>query len=309
MNRQEFFVELMSTLIGKQISLSDKIALTKAELEMNCAKVSDEIGSPLEVNMDEGTEPCPFYCSSIDKPFDFVWVGINPGGVLKAWKKLNFSWENTTWQELADFCVPTDDIRANEKNGYQFLKEDVESEYYKFFLRFHLALIDGEIFNNWTDLKERHADVEQLFIERVAKYSILNADLIPYKYRSISFKATKKLRNDANYENYFRRLIQFIEAETSPDAWIVFYGAPTEVGKLFKKFAPDWKVPKRKDFFRVVVPKKDGTDCQPRYFCTFTHGQRKIFLSPSLTGQCPSPIRNRLDVLIKDLKTFEQTVK
>lgn len=60
----------MQKLIGKKISLQEKISLNKSELEASCAKLSEEIGTRFEVNIERGREPCPFYCSNIDKPFD-----------------------------------------------------------------------------------------------------------------------------------------------------------------------------------------------------------------------------------------------
>ena len=191
-------------------NFSVKISLSRAELESNCDKISDAIGTRLTVDMTSGYEPCPFCCSNIDAPFDFVWVGLNPGGVLKSWQDLNFSWQ-TTWQELADFCVPRGDILTDEKNCWQYLKRgNVESNYYRFFLRVLTALTTGEIYGKRGDLRKHCADVEKFFIERFAQYSILNADLVPYKSTNIDFTA-KNLLDDANYKNYFRRLIDFIE--------------------------------------------------------------------------------------------------
>lgn len=112
----------MEALIGKSINLGDPIGQNKAELEASCAKLKEELGTEFVVNPNEGNEPCPFYCSSINKPFDFVFIGMNPGKVLKEQENSHlFSWENTTWQELADFCVPNN-IRG-KINGYQLVKK------------------------------------------------------------------------------------------------------------------------------------------------------------------------------------------
>lgn len=291
----------METLIGKPINLSDTIALSKSELEASCKKLSAEIGTTFEVNMDEGREPCPFFCSSIDKPFDFVFVGLNPGKPLKALEGL-FSWQHTTWQELVDFCVPTD-IRG-EKNGYQFLKaNNVESDYYQFFLRLHVALTTGEIFNTWDDLKKRHADVEKFFIEHIATHSILNADLVPYKSdKTPKFNATGLL-DDTSYVNYFRQLIQFIETESTPDAWIVFYGGREEIKNLLNSFAPSWQVPTKTLRLRADETKNYS------YFYLFAEGKRKILLLPFLlTPYSTSSIYNNISILIDQLKFFEKIV-
>ena len=154
MNRQKVFLEMMETLIGKQINFEDVIGQSKDALEENCAKLSSEVGNPFTVDMDNGNEPCPFYCSSIYKPFDFVFIGINPGRALEHHNELGFSWQNTTWQDLVDFCVPISDIRSHEKDIYQFVsKNNVGSDYYNFFLRFHVALTGGDVFNHWKSWK------------------------------------------------------------------------------------------------------------------------------------------------------------
>ena len=301
MNRQKKFVEMMEALIGKSINLRDPIGQNKAELETSCKKLSDEIGTPFIVNPDEGNEPCPFYCSSIDKPFDFVFVGINPGKVLEEQENSHlFSWENTTWQELANFCVPTD-IRS-EMNGYQLVKKNnVESPFWKFFLRFHVALTGGEVFNTWTELKNHHANPEKFFIEHVASHSILNADLIPYKYReTFEFKTTNLLK-DPNYEKYFCQLIQFIETESATDAWIVFYGKSDVVQELLKNFAPDWNVPQEANLH--IKPEPNG---KTNHFYIFNREQRKILLSPFLTGKFSQPMSKHIDILVDAMKNFEK---
>ena len=296
MNRQKVFLEMMETLIGKQINFEDIIGQSKDALEENCAKLSSEVGNPFEVNLDgEAKEPCPFCCSSMDKPFDLVWVGLNPGKPLKSCEGL-FSWQNTTWQELVDFCVPTSDIRENEKNIYHHLKD---SEYYKFLLRMHTALTTDKIYNTWDELKNNHADVEKFFVEHFAKYSILNADLVPYKSNTTTFNA-KKLLDDESYGNYFRKLIQFIEQETKPDAWIIFYGARPEVQKLLNKFAPDWNVPDKNLYIKI-----DG-HTKGNHFCLFNKGRRKILLAPFLiSGQNTSPLYYNLNPLIDAMKELE----
>lgn len=308
MNRQKVFLEMMETLIGKPINFEDTIGQSKDALEENCAKLSSEVGNPFEVNLDEAKEPCPFCCSSIDKPFDLVWIGLNPGGPLKSCKGL-FRWQHTTWQELVDFCVPTSDTRENEKNIYHYLKD---SDYYQFLLRFHLALETGEIYNKWGELKNNHADVEKFFVDHFAKYSILNADLVPYKSNTTTFNA-KKLLDDESYGNYFRKLINFIKEETKPDAWIIFYGK-TGYSKdekafgtrdLLEKFTPHWNVPKKGDFLPITVTTKSSKKSQPRYFYTFSHGQRKILLSPFLSGGSSSSIASQLEVLINKMKELE----
>lgn len=307
MNRQKKFVEMMEALIGKSINLGDPIGQNKVELEASCAKLKDELGTEFVVNPNEGNEPCPFYCSSIDKPFDFVFIGMNPGKVLEAQKKLNlFSWENTTWQELADFCVPTD--IHGKMNGYQLVKKNnVDSDYYKFFLRLHLALTGGEVFNTWSELKNRHANPEKFFIEHIASHSILNADLVPYKYKETpKFKITNLLK-DPNYEKYFRQLIQFIEEETKPDAWIIFFGKTGYSDKgtrdLLEKFAPHWNTPKKDEWIPIYGINKSGEKSKkPNYFYFFHKDKQKILLSPFLRPDTGAPIRNHLNLLIDELK-------
>lgn len=294
MNRQKVFLEMMETLIGKPINFEDSIGQTKDALEENCTKLSSEVGNPFEVNLDEAKEPCPFCCSSINKPFDLVWVGLNPGGPLDACEEL-FRWQHTTWQELVDFCVPTSDTRENEKNIYHYLKD---SDYYQFFLRFHLALATGEIYNKWGELKNNHADVEKFFVDHFAKYSILNADLVPYKSNTTTFNA-KKLLDDESYGNYFRKLINFIEEETKPDAWIIFYGARPAVQQLLNKFAPNWNVPDKNLYIKL-----DG-HTRGNHFCLFNKGRRKILLSPFLSGRHKSPLYGNLNPLIKAMKELE----
>ena len=206
MNRQEIFIEMMSALIGKSIAPSEVIGLSKVELEQSCARLSDLTGNtvPFVVDMDSGYEPCPFICSS-NRPFDFVWIGLNPGGVLKDWQK--FSWQNTTWRELANFCVPKDDIRASEKNIYHFLKKDVESKYYKFFLRFHAALIDGEIYNDWTELTTRHSDVEKFFCRTLLDSLDFKCRTCPVQIRQDLFHQEKFYRR---YE--LRRILSAVDS-------------------------------------------------------------------------------------------------
>ena len=314
MNRQKVFLEMMETLIGKQINFEDIIGQSKDALEENCAKLSSEVGNPFTVDMDNGNEPCPFYCSSIDKPFDFVFIGINPGRALEHHNELGFSWQNTTWQDLVDFCVPISDIRSHEKNGYQFVsKNNVGSDYYNFFLRFHVALTGGEVFNTLKELENRYGNPEKFFIEHIASYSILNADLVPYKYKETPNFNAENLINDSNYGNYFRKLINFIEMETKHDAWIIFYGKTGYYKNkkafgtrdLLEKFAPHWNVPKKDDFFPITVIKKDGKKSDPRYFCFFKKGQRKILLSPFLSGKYKSPIFSNLNPLIDAMKELE----
>ena len=301
MNRQKKFVEMMEALIGKSINLGDPIGQNKAELEESCKKLSDEIGTPFVVNPNEGNEPCPFYCSSIDKPFDFVFIGMNPGKVLEAQKELNlFSWENTTWQEIAEFCVPTDIY--GEMNGYQLMKKNnVESPFWKFFLRFHVALTGGEIFNTWDDLESRHADTEEFFIEHIASHSILNADLIPYKFRKTKEFDVTKILDDASYGEYFRRLVNFIETESAPNAWIVFYATTNAVKNLFDRFAPDWNVPPKANLDLKPEPNR-----KTNHFYIFNRGQRKILLSPFLTGSPPQPMSKHIDILVDAMKNFEE---
>lgn len=300
MNRQKVFLEMMETLIGKPINFEDSIGQTKDALEENCTKLSSEVGNPFEVNLDEAKEPCPFCCSSIDKPFDLVWVGLNPGGPLDAGEGL-FRWQHTTWQELVDFCVPTSDTRENEKNIYHYLKD---SDYYQFFLRFHLALATGEIYNKWGELKNNHADVEKFFVDHFAKYSILNADLVPYKSNTTTFNA-KKLLDDESYGNYFSKLINFIEEETKPDAWIIFYGKTGYKGygtrDLLEKFAPHWNVPKKREFTRIY-----GAEDDYNYFYLFSNGRQKILLAPFLkSGANTSKLYGNLNPLIKAMKELE----
>ena len=307
MNRQKKFVEMMEALIGKSINLGDPIGQNKVELEASCAKLKEELGTEFVVNPNSGNEPCPFYCSSIDKPFDFVFIGMNPGKVLKEQENSHlFSWENTTWQEFAEFCVPTD--IHGEMNGYQLVKKNsVESDYYKFFLRLHLALTGGEVFNTWSELKNRHTNPEKFFIEHIANYSILNADLIPYKYRETPKFNTTNLLKDPNYKKYFHKLIQFIEAEAKPDAWIVFFCNPNKVMELLKKFAPDWKIPKKENCFKLRGIKANGEKGKRNYsFYNFTRGQHKILLSPFLRPDYQAPIYNHIDLLVNKLKEFEE---
>lgn len=300
MNRQKVFLEMMETLIGKQINFEDVIGQSKDALEENCAKLSSEVGNPFTVDMDNGNEPCPFYCSSIYKPFDFVFIGINPGRALEHHNELGFSWQNTTWQDLVDFCVPISDIRSHEKDIYQFVsKNNVGSDYYNFFLRFHVALTGGEVFNTLKELENRYGNPEKFFIEHIASYSILNADLVPYKYKETPNFNAKNLLNDANYGNYFRKLINFIETETKPDAWIIFYGARPEVQILLNKFAPDWNVPDTNLYIKI-----DGYT-KGNHFCLFNKGRGKILLSPFLSGKYKSPIFSNLNPLIDALKELE----
>ena len=301
MSRQKIFVELMATLIDKQINLNDKILLSRTELESNCDKLSDEIGTRLAVDMNSGYEPCPFCCSHIDEPFDFVWVGINPGGVLNSWQDLNFSWQ-TTWQELTDFCVPRGEIRTDEKNCWQYLKRgNVESNYYRFFLRVLTALTTGEIYNKRGDLRKNYADVENFFIERFAQHSILNADLVPYKSTNIDFTA-KNLLNDASYKNYFRRLIRFIEEESKPDAWIIFFGAREDVWQLLHEVAPDWNVPAQNDCIKIYGKQHKRAN----NFYLFARGRQKILLSPQINER--SELIDCMGNLIDVLKNFERTL-
>lgn len=294
MNRQKFFAELMATLIGKPIDLDEKISLSRRELETSCEKLSAEINNTkFKIDIENCYEPCPFLCNNFDRPFDFVFVGLNPGGALNPWEK--FSWERTTWHDLANFCVPND-IRADEHNGYRFLSKSVAKiPYYQFFLRLHVALTGGEIFDTWGDLQKRHADTEKFFVEHIAAHSILNTELVPYKSDGISFTA-KNLVNDATYGKYFRRLVDFIETESATDAWIVFYGATSQVKKLFGKFAPHWKVPSQNLYLKV-----DGYNRGNR-FHIFKRGRRKILLSPFLSAKYRSPLFNRLGILIDALK-------
>lgn len=297
MNRQKFFAELMATLIDKPIDLDEKISLSRHELETNCAKLSDEINdTKFKIDIAKSYEPCPFLCNNFDKPFDFVFVGLNPGGALDLWEK--FYWERTTWRDLANFCVPNN-IRADEHNGYRFLGKNVsQNPYYQFFLRLHVALTGGEIFNTWRDLQKRHADTEKFFVEHIAAHSILNAELVPYKSEKISFTA-KNLVNDATYGKYFRRLVDFIETESASDAWIVFYGAHKDVKDLFDKFAPHWKVPQQNLYLKVEGHNKGN------HFHIFRRGRRKILLSPFLiTGQRIWPLSKHLRILIDALKDF-----
>lgn len=292
----------MEVLIGKSINLGDSIGQNKAELEASCAKLKDELGTEFVVNPNKGNEPCPFYCSSIDKPFDFVFVGMNPGKVLEEQENSHlFSWENTTWQELANFCVPTD-IRS-EMNGYQLVKKNsVESEFWKFFLRFHIALTSGEIFNTWNDLESRHANTEEFFIEHVERYSVLNADLVPYKFRKTKRFNVTKILGDTNYRKYFHKLVNFIETESAPDAWIVFYATPDTVKKLLKNFTPAWKVPKNSHLKLRADETKNYS-----HFYLFAKGQRKILLSPFLlTPKSTSSIYNNINILVDAMKNFER---
>ena len=302
MNRQKKFVEMMEALIGKSINLGDPIGQNKVELEASCAKLKDELGTEFVVNPNEGNEPCPFYCSSIDKPFDFVFIGMNPGKVLDAQNELHlFSWENTTWQELADFCVPTD-IRE-KMNGYQLVKKNsVESEFWKFFLRLHIALTTNEIFNKWEELEKNNKDVEKSFIDHISAHSILNADLIPYKFRKTKRFNVTKILGDTNYRKYFQKLVNFIETESAPDAWIVFYATPDTVKKLLKNFAPAWTVPKNSHLkLRADETKKYS------HFYLFAKGQRKILLSPFLlTPKSTSSIYNNINILVDAMKNFER---
>lgn len=99
MNRQKFFAEIMAMLIGKQIDSDEKISLSRHELETNCAKLSAEINdTKFKIDIAESYEHCPFLCNNFDKPFDFVFVGLNPGGALDSREK--FYWERTTWRDL-----------------------------------------------------------------------------------------------------------------------------------------------------------------------------------------------------------------
>lgn len=309
MNRQKKFVEMIETLTGKPISLEDKIGQSKAELEASCVKLTAKTGTNFKVNIEEGCEPCPFYCSSIDKPFDFVFIGLNPGKVLDSWEDLNFHWQKTTWQELTDFCIPTD-IRAT-KNGYQLIKlgkkkkngkraKGPESPFWKFFLRLHIALTTNEIFNTWGELKKSHKDVEKFFIDHIAAHSFLNADLIPYKSYKTSF-AAGKLVSDTSYGKYFQKLIDFIETESKLDAWIIFYGARDEVHKLLQKFMPDWNVPPKANLHFKPEPNRD-----PNHFYIFNREQRKILLSPFLTGEFSQPMSKHIDILVNAMKNFEK---
>ncbi len=158
----------------------------------------------------------------------------------------------------------------------------------------------GEIFNTWEDLENCHADTEEFFIEHVAKYSVLNADLVPYKFHKTKGFDVTKLLDDASYGKYFRRLVNFIETESAPDAWVVFYATTSAVKSLFDRFAPDWNVPKNN-----LDLKPDGAN-HFNHFHIFRRGQRKVLLSPFLTGQHPQPMKDHIDILVDAMKNFEE---
>lgn len=297
MDNQKQFKVLMDKITGE--ALSNELKGCKQSLKDSCQEMQSALMPCFEINIENGNEPFPFCYSGGDKPAELVWIGLNPGSPLercKTWK-----WEDASWRDIIEYCVPTTDIRKRqgENTYFTFLDEagkELKTDYYRFVLRMHLALLGDEVFDTWKAVQEKYGKgkTAELFLERFATHPVLNAELIPYKSKGINYRIENLLKNH-KYMAYFRALFQYAEEISLPNAWFVFFGAPKEVRLLLEKEHSDWNIPKEGD--SIMIPDEDGQE-----FYIFKGGSRKILLSPFIKRYS---VNYHISNLVQKMKDFE----
>lgn len=302
MSNQEMFIKLIQDITGDDttISLYSEINERKEILEKTCTEFKKLLKKGVLLieaeNKDMGFEFCPFCCTGGEEAkFKFVWVGLNPGIADGRWPQ-KFYWDKTTWKDMVDFYVPKADIRYqagqsrdNPQNVYQWLSEDgVWSSYYKLMIRVHMALLgEKKCYGKWSDLWDAYSQaidsddeedvnntISDAFLQQLNDNPTLNAELLPFKSREMKLDA-KSLKNEPRYQAYFRRLMDFIAAKASEDAWIWFFGDTETVKKLLsmQKYI---KIPQEEPY---VIGEK-GKPATKFYLQMW--GKRKVVFSPFL---------------------------
>ena len=300
----EYVMQMGRLIRNQNINLDDKVVLHKKYLEKNCADMNKFLRCGMQMDVSEGYEPLPFYCSRRDKKANMVWVGLNPGKRLK--KHLRIDGDTATWQNVVDYCIPKD--LMNGKNVYNDLLNggNLTNNYFIFMLRVYMALIGVSEYTGgtWENVKEKCAanniSTGELFKKIIYDYPIINAELVPYKSPGISF-SSKVLINKDEYCEYFKGILKIIAKYSNDDAWVIFYGAREDIIRLFQKNAPDWNIDNR------VVEHFKPKDSSFKIY-VFEKGDRKIVLLPffRINGFDIIPLVDRIkEALVK----YEQKEK
>lgn len=303
MDTQKQFKGLMEKITGSK--LADKMQDSKPSLEKSCNEMQKTLMPFFDIDIASGNEPFPFCYSGGNRPAELVWIGLNPGAPLDRCKK--WEWENSSWQDIIEYCVPMTDIREcqGENTYLTFLNEkgtELETDYYRFVLRIQMALLEDEVCDTWKDVQDKCKKLgittADLFLERFSTHPVLNAEMIPYKSKGINFQSESLIKNE-KYISYFRTLLNFAEEIALPNAWFVFFGAPKEVRKILKYVHDEWNVPDEKD--SIKIPDDDGQE-----FYIFQADNRKMILSPFIKRYS---VNYRITKLIRKMKDFESNVE
>ena len=309
MDTQQKFKELMEKITGRQLDERMGEAVSRKALEDNCREMQALLMPMLSIDIEKGNEPLPFCYSGSNREAELVWVGLNPGEPIPRGKK--WSWDKACWDDIVNYCVPQKDIsRDCTDTTYEtFLndsKSDLETDYYRFVLRMHMALLGSdEVYDTWNEVKnkckknlnkgdDKENTTAKLFLNRFSKKPVLAAELIPYKSKGMQFSAKALLKND-NYMEYFRTLLKFIEGISKPNAWIIFFGAPREVRILLEREYPQL------DIHNIIrekkIPDENGQAFQ------FLHIKKHpVLLSPFIKRY---HVNYRIKDLIKCMKDYE----
>ena len=272
----------MEILVNKPLEykLSDDINVLKD----NCKKWEKNSSSEMHLLVDvkPGCEPCPFCYSGGDKMAKMAMIGINPGAPVKNCQYID---ENTTWQELAEFCAPSKGIlNANNSVYHMLSKNAVESKFYKDLFLIHQALVGDrrEVYDKFTDAVKAYGgrkEIEKSFIEQLAKYPVLNSDFIPYKSNKADCISIQKMIDDIYYRNYLHGLINLLLEFSSKDAYVVFYGHVYDVKKLLSKIAGDY-FPENIWVGQMLGDKANSGEKENAYFARW-NDERVVVLIPS----------------------------
>lgn len=228
-------------------------------------------------------------------------IGLNPGKPVEAWRK---NLDNMTWQELAEFCIPTqgvknDDDNSDEKNDNAYLRlaeNAVESKFYRDTFMIHHALIgdNEDVYEKFSEVINEYGgrdNVEKEFINRLGEHPVFNGELIPYKSKNASID-WKMMMTDNNYHNYLNRLLDLVIDSTEKDAYIVFYGSRDNVRKLLSVVAGD-KFPSNIWRWYMLDNPSNNENKTDVYFAHW-YDERVVMLLPSRA--------NRVCYTIKELK-------
>ena len=283
------FKSLMERLVGD--TLPDKISESMGCLQKSCEEIQAALPNGVElcVGIKNGYDASPFCFSGGEKLAELAFIGLNPGRPLSEWIKLT---ENTTWQELADFCAPAEGLKESQYNAYQCLsKEGVKNHFYQnVFLTSYALLGDsGKIFDDIpTARKEIGNDKKftEAFLHHFDKHPVLNCEMLPYKSVSMSY-SSDKLVGDNKYMDYVRGMLELILAKTKDDAYVIFQGGVESVKEVLNKFTDmglGENIWKEEEFFSQSKNQK-GERTKNKLFFAHWQGKRTIILTPVRKAQ------------------------
>ena len=308
LDKQKEFKRLMEILVGEDLGdkLWDKHDLMKKDCQKWQRQTKDSMDRSLKVGPEKGFEPAPFYFSGGKDLAQLAVIGINPGDPLKKWKNMD---ANMTWQNLAEFCIPTEGIKTDEKksdeemdNAYlRLAKNAVESKFYRDVFMIHHALLGGnkKTYDKFSEMVNAYGgrdNIEKEFIKRLGEYPIFNGELIPYKSQKASID-WKKMMTDKNYHNYLNRLLDLVIDSTEKNAYIIFYGGRDNVRKLLSVAASD-KFPSNIWRWYMLDNPADKDSKTDVYFAHW-YDERVVILLPSRAHRVCYSIKKLKDKIDK----------